>query len=66
MADLEGAQVVRSNLPLEPNYFFMFKEILSEIRLTNPPFLHLNPFLKNPGSAPDAPERMQLQQKIRL
>ena len=29
-----------------------FKEILSEIRLTNPPFLHLNPLLKNPGSAP--------------
>ena len=30
-----------------------FKEILSEIRLTNPPFLHLNPLLKNPGSAPE-------------
>ena len=29
-----------------------FKEILSEIRLTNPPFLHLNPLLKDPGSAP--------------
>ena len=27
-----------------------FKEILSELRLTNPPFLHLNTLLKNPGS----------------
>ena len=31
-----------------------FKEILSEIRLTNPPFLHLNPLLKNPGFAVEA------------
>ena len=59
VADLEGVQGVRSNPhPPEPNYFvFMgFKEILSEIRLTNPPFLHLNPLLKNPGSAPVSEE----------
>ena len=30
-----------------------FQEILCEIRQTNPPFLHLNPLLRNPGSAPD-------------
>ena len=53
MADLEGVQGVRSNPPLEPDYFHgEFKEILSKVKLTNPPFLHLNPFLKNPGSAP--------------
>ena len=27
-----------------------FQEILCETRLTNPPFLHLNPLLRNPGS----------------
>ena len=28
-----------------------FQEILCEIRQTNPPFLHLNPLFRNPGSA---------------
>ena len=48
MADLEGVQG-----SLEPpsgtklfHFYWEFKEILSEIRLTNPPFLHLNPLLK--------------------
>ena len=30
-----------------------FQEILCEIRQTNPPFLHLNPLLRNPESAPE-------------
>ena len=30
-----------------------FQKILCEIRQTNPPFLHLNPLFRNPGSAPD-------------
>ena len=30
-----------------------FQEILCAFRQTNPPFLHLNPLLRNPGSAPD-------------
>ena len=29
-----------------------FQKILCEIRQTNPPFLHLNPLFRNPGSAP--------------
>ena len=29
-----------------------FQNILVEIRQTNPPFLHLNPLFRNPGSAP--------------
>ena len=56
VADLEGVQGVRSNPPSGAKLFRFhgeFKEILSEIRLTNPPFLHLNPLLKNPGSPPD-------------
>ena len=28
-----------------------FQEILCVIRKTNPPFLHLNPLFRNPGSA---------------
>ena len=30
-----------------------FQKIVCEIRQTNPPFLHLNPLFRNPGSAPD-------------
>ena len=32
-----------------------FQKILCEIRQTNPPFLHLNPLFRNPGSAPAHP-----------
>ena len=46
VADLEGVQGVRLNFHGE------FQEIVCKIRQTNPPFLHLNPLLRNAGSAP--------------
>ena len=54
MADLEGVQGVRSNPPLDQLLLFHgeFQDILCGIRHTNPPFIHLNPLLINPGSAP--------------
>ena len=54
MADPEGVQGVRSNPPLELNYFiFMgnFRKNEAKLRKRNP-FLNLNPLSKNPGSAP--------------
>ena len=30
-----------------------FQKVFCEIGNTNPPFLHLNPLFRNPGSAPD-------------
>ena len=54
VADLEGVQGVRGG-SLEPpsgaeffDFHGEFQNISVEIRQTNPPFLHLNPFFRNP------------------
>ena len=54
MADPEGVQGVRSNPPLELNYFiFMGNFRKNEAKLRKQtPFLNLNPLSKNPGSPP--------------
>ena len=67
VADLEGVQGVRSNPPSGPKSFHFheeFQENMYEIRQTNPPFLHLNPLLRNPGSAPEKAKTMDILKTI--
>ena len=53
VADPEGVQGVRSNPPLELNYFiFMGNFRKNEAKLRKrTPYLNLNPLSRNPGSA---------------
>ena len=54
VADPEGGQGVRSNPPLELNYFIFMRNFRkSEAKLRKrTPSLNLNPQYRNPGSAP--------------